>query len=44
MVLLSNFGLGLDYVLMALAPNLAWLFAGRVIAGMASSSFSTAGA
>lgn len=43
-VLLSNVGLGLDYILMALAPNLAWLFVGRVIAGMASSSFSTAGA
>jgi DHA1 family tetracycline resistance protein-like MFS transporter len=43
-VLLSNFGLGLDYILMALAPNLAWLFAGRVISGIASSSFSTAGA
>ncbi|MBX3235875.1 MAG: TCR/Tet family MFS transporter [Nitrospiraceae bacterium] len=43
-VLLSNFGLGLDYVLMALAPNLTWLFLGRVISGMAASSFSTAGA
>jgi len=43
-VLLSNLGLGLDYILMALAPNLAWLFAGRVISGIASSSFSTAGA
>lgn len=43
-VLLSNFGLGLDFILMALAPNLAWLFAGRVISGIASSSFSTAGA
>jgi len=43
-VLLSNAGLGLDYMLMALAPNLAWLFVGRAIAGMASSSFSTAGA
>jgi len=43
-VLLSNVGLGLDYILMALAPNLSWLFVGRVIAGMASSSFSTAGA
>jgi DHA1 family tetracycline resistance protein-like MFS transporter len=29
---------------MALAPNVAWLVAGRVISGMASSSFSTAGA
>jgi DHA1 family tetracycline resistance protein-like MFS transporter len=43
-VLLSNLGLGLDFILMALAPNLAWLFVGRVISGMASSSFSTAGA
>jgi len=43
-VLLSNLGLGLDYVFMALAPNVAWLFVGRVISGMASSSFSTAGA
>lgn len=43
-VLLSNFGLGLDYIVMALAPNVAWLVAGRAISGMASSSFSTAGA
>jgi DHA1 family tetracycline resistance protein-like MFS transporter len=43
-VLLSNAGLGLDYILMALAPNLSWLFLGRVISGIASSSFSTAGA
>ncbi len=41
-ILFSNFGLGLDYVLMALAPNLWWLFAGRVIAGIAASSFSCA--
>jgi DHA1 family tetracycline resistance protein-like MFS transporter len=37
-------GLGLDYLLMALAPNVAWLFVGRTLSGMASSSFSTAGA
>jgi DHA1 family tetracycline resistance protein-like MFS transporter len=43
-VLLSNFGLGLDYIFMALAPNVTWLFVGRVISGIASSSFSTAGA
>ena len=42
-VLLSNLGLGLDYILMALAPNVVWLFIGRTISGMASSSFSTAG-
>ena len=29
---------------MALAPNVAWLFVGRVISGIAASSFSTAGA
>jgi len=43
-ILLSNFGLGLDYLLMALAPSLPWLFVGRVISGITSSSFSTAGA
>ncbi len=37
-VLASNFGLGLDYVLMALAPNLAWLFVGRVISGITAAS------
>jgi DHA1 family tetracycline resistance protein-like MFS transporter len=41
-VLLSNFGLGLDYVLMALAPSLIWLFVGRVISGVTSASISTA--
>lgn len=43
-ILLSNLGLGLDYVLMAVAPTLGWLFVGRVIAGITSASFSTAGA
>jgi DHA1 family tetracycline resistance protein-like MFS transporter len=41
-ILFSNLGLGLDYILMALAPTIWWLFAGRVIAGIAASSFSTA--
>src|SRR5947209_7882293 len=41
-VLLSNFGLALDYVLMALAPSLVWLFIGRVISGITSASISTA--
>jgi DHA1 family tetracycline resistance protein-like MFS transporter len=41
-VLLSNFGLALDYVLMALAPSLTWLFVGRVISGITSASISTA--
>jgi DHA1 family tetracycline resistance protein-like MFS transporter len=41
-VLLSNLGLALDYVLMALAPSLIWLFIGRVISGITSASVSTA--
>jgi MFS transporter, DHA1 family, tetracycline resistance protein len=40
-ILISNFGLGLDYVLMALAPNLWWLFVGRVISGITAASIST---
>jgi len=43
-ILLSNLGLGLDYIVMALAPNLAWLFVGRLLSGITSSSFATAGA
>ena len=41
-VLLSNFGLGVDYLVMAVAPNIAWLFAGRLVSGICSASFSTA--
>jgi DHA1 family tetracycline resistance protein-like MFS transporter len=43
-ILISCTGLGLDFILMALAPNLAWLFVGRLISGIAAASFSTAGA
>jgi MFS transporter, DHA1 family, tetracycline resistance protein len=43
-ILISCTGLGLDFVLMALAPNLWWLFAGRLISGMTAASVSTAGA
>jgi DHA1 family tetracycline resistance protein-like MFS transporter len=43
-ILLSNFGLGLDYVLMALAPSIGLLFVGRVISGITAASMSTAGA
>src|SRR5262245_38878634 len=42
LILFSNVGLGLDYILMALAPNLWWLFAGRVISGICSAGISTA--
>jgi DHA1 family tetracycline resistance protein-like MFS transporter len=40
-ILVSCLGLGLDYVLMALAPSLTWLFVGRVISGITSASVST---
>ena len=41
-ILLSNLGTGLDYVVMALAPTLGWLFLGRVISGITTSSIPTA--
>ena len=41
-ILLSCFGLGVDYVVMALAPNLSWLFLGRIISGITASNISTA--
>jgi DHA1 family tetracycline resistance protein-like MFS transporter len=43
-ILISCFGLGLDYILMAMAPTLWWLFVGRVISGITAASFPTAGA
>jgi DHA1 family tetracycline resistance protein-like MFS transporter len=41
-ILLSNLGLGLDYIVMALSPTIGWLFAGRVISGITTSSIPTA--
>jgi DHA1 family tetracycline resistance protein-like MFS transporter len=41
-ILLSNLGLGLDYIVMALSPSLSWLFLGRIIAGITTSSIPTA--
>jgi DHA1 family tetracycline resistance protein-like MFS transporter len=43
-ILLSNFGLCLDYVVMALAPTVRWLFLGRVLSGITAASISTASA
>jgi MFS transporter, DHA1 family, tetracycline resistance protein len=43
-VLLSNFGLGCDYILMAVSPTLGWLFLGRIISGITSASYPTANA
>src|SRR5580692_1261218 len=41
-ILLSNFGLALDYIVMALAPTIGWLFLGRVLSGLTSASIPTA--
>jgi DHA1 family tetracycline resistance protein-like MFS transporter len=41
-ILLSNLGLGLDYVVMAMAPSLSWLFLGRIISGITTASIPTA--
>lgn len=43
-LLLSTFGLGVDFMFMALAPSLWWLLVGRVLNGMTAASFSTANA
>jgi DHA1 family tetracycline resistance protein-like MFS transporter len=43
-ILLSCLGLGIDFIFMALAPNLAWLFVGRLISAVTSASFTTANA
>jgi DHA1 family tetracycline resistance protein-like MFS transporter len=43
-LLISIFGLGCDYVIMALAPNLSVLYIGRLISGITAASFGTAGA
>lgn len=43
-LILSGFGLGIDYMIMALAPNLSWLLLGRILSGITASSYATAGA
>src|SRR6187549_2376781 len=40
----SLLGFGIDYIFLALAPTLAWLFVGRIIAGMLGASFTTGAA
>ena len=44
LLLLAIFGLGLDFILMALAPTVAWLFVGRIIAGICGASWIIASA
>lgn len=43
-LLFSLFGFGLDYLLLMLAPTLAWLFVGRLLAGITGASMTTAAA
>ena len=43
-ILLSNVGLGLDYILMAMAQTLPLLFIGRILSGICAASISTANA
>ncbi len=43
-LLFSLLGLGFDYLVIAFAPNITWLFVGRLISGIAGGSFTTASA
>lgn len=43
-LLFSLLGFGIDYIILALAPDYSWLFAGRIIAGITGASFTTAAA
>jgi DHA1 family tetracycline resistance protein-like MFS transporter len=43
-LLFSLFGFGIDYILIAVAPTIGWLFVGRIIAGITGASFTTASA
>mgnify|MGYP000956177792 CR=1 FL=1 len=43
-LLFSLFGFGANYIFMAMAPSLAWLFVGRIISGITGASFATANA
>lgn len=43
-LLLSLLGFGLDYLILAVAPNIGWLFIARIIAGFFGASFTTGAA
>lgn len=43
-LLFSLLGFGIDYLLLAFAPTIGWLFVGRIIAGFTGASFTTASA
>ena len=44
LLLLSVFGLAVDYLLTAFAPNMLWVFVGRIFAGLCGASYTTANA
>jgi len=43
-ILISLFAFALDYLLLAFSPTIAWLFLGRIIAGLTGASITTASA
>ncbi|CAA7387216.1 Tetracycline resistance protein, class C [Chryseobacterium fistulae] len=43
-ILISLLGFALDYILLALAPNILWLFLGRIIAGVTGASVTASSA
>jgi len=43
-ILLALFAFGLDYLILAFAPNLIWLFVGRVISGITGATITAANA
>lgn len=43
-LLFSLLGFGIDYLFLAFAPTIGWLFIGRIIAGITGASFTTASA
>ncbi len=43
-ILISLFAFSLDYILLAFAPTITWLFIGRIIAGVTGASITTASA
>jgi len=43
-ILVSLFGLGIDFLIQGFAPSIWWLFVGRVLAGIMGANFTTANA
>jgi DHA1 family tetracycline resistance protein-like MFS transporter len=43
-ILISAFGFSLDLIVMAVSPNVAWLFVGRAVSGLTAASYSAAAA